>query len=118
MLAGRKTHPADLLNKWSFAVLAVGDSNLLLDRQTTTAKDCNKSGQVLDARLEELGASRFYRRGEADERTGMQEVEPWIEGLWSALAKAGETGGGEGGVDDGGADIDDVDVSKLTVSDS
>ena len=43
----RKTHAADLLKgKMRFTVLACGDSNLLLDRQTTTAKDCNKCGQV------------------------------------------------------------------------
>lgn len=41
----RKTHATDLLaGKMSFTVLACGDSNLLLDRQTTTAKDCNKCG--------------------------------------------------------------------------
>ncbi|KAJ1480068.1 flavoprotein-like protein [Baffinella frigidus] len=82
----RKTHPADhLAGKMSFSVLAVGDSNLLLDRQTTTAKDCNKVGQGLDVRLAEIGGTRFHPRGEADERTGLQEVEPWIEGLWPAL---------------------------------
>ena len=55
-------------------VLALGDSNLLLDRQTTTAKDCNKCGQLLDARMGDLGGTRFYPRGEADERTSLQEV--------------------------------------------
>ena len=83
----RKTHAADLLaGKLRFAVLALGDSNLLLDRQTTTAKDCNQVGQTLDARLAELGAERFCARGEADERTGLTEVEPWIASLWTALA--------------------------------
>jgi len=66
-------------------VLGVGDSNLLLDRQTTTAKDCNQVAQDLDARLEALGGRRFYELGLADERTGLKEVEPWIEGLWAAL---------------------------------
>ena len=88
----RKSHPFDLLaGKLRFAVLALGDSNLLLDRQTTAAKDCNRCGQVLDARLGELGAARFYERGEADERTGMLEVEPWITGLWPALRGSDET---------------------------
>ena len=82
----RKTHAADLLaGKLRFAVLALGDSNLLLDRQTTTAKDCNAAGQALDSRLKELGGSKIYARGEADERTGLKEVEPWIAGLWAAL---------------------------------
>jgi len=34
----RKTNAADMMAKVSYAVLALGDSNLLLDRQTTTAK--------------------------------------------------------------------------------
>ena len=59
----RKTHAADLLaGKLRFAVLALGDSNLLLDRQTTTAKDCNQVGQTLDARLAELGDARLELR--------------------------------------------------------
>mmetsp|Transcript_39591 Transcript_39591/g.95639 ORF Transcript_39591/g.95639 Transcript_39591/m.95639 type:complete len:169 (+) Transcript_39591:191-697(+) len=86
----RKTHPADLLsaskNKFSFTVLGVGDSNLLLDRQTTTAKDCNQVAQALDCRLEALGAKRHHPLGLADERTGLQEVEPWIESFWQSVA--------------------------------
>eukprot|EP00529_Nitzschia_sp_RCC80_P035997 CAMPEP_0113469374 /NCGR_PEP_ID=MMETSP0014_2-20120614/15865_1 /TAXON_ID=2857 /ORGANISM="Nitzschia sp." /LENGTH=169 /DNA_ID=CAMNT_0000361847 /DNA_START=85 /DNA_END=594 /DNA_ORIENTATION=- /assembly_acc=CAM_ASM_000159 len=85
----RKTHPADLLsvqnNKFSFTVLGVGDSNLLLDRQTTTAKDCNQVAQALDSRLEALGAKRHHPLGLADERTDLQEVEPWIESFWQSL---------------------------------
>jgi hypothetical protein len=91
------------------------------------------------ARLGQLGATRFYARGEvprtvgsfetfscrpryfkhqrtpneksgmqkiyvtalvygkADERTGMQEVEPWIGGLWPALLTASSNGGGAAG---------------------
>jgi len=48
-------------------------------------QDCNKCGQDLDARLAELGGKRVYSLGEADERTGLTEVEPWIAGLWEAL---------------------------------
>jgi sulfite reductase alpha subunit-like flavoprotein len=82
----RKTHPDTLLeNKFHFCVLGVGDSNLLLDRQTTTAKDCNQVAQELDQRLASLGGSRFYDIGMADERHGLQEVEPWIAGLWDKL---------------------------------
>ena len=82
----RKTHPESLLEgKFAFCVFGVGDSNLLLDRQTTTAKDCNQVAQQLDSRLEALSGKRFYELGLADERTGLQEVEPWIDGLWTAL---------------------------------
>jgi sulfite reductase alpha subunit-like flavoprotein len=78
----RRTHPADLLaDKVQFAVLGLGDSNLLLDRQHTAAKDCNQVAQALDGRLEALGGKRFCYRGEADERTGLTEIDPWIEAL-------------------------------------
>ncbi|GMH73382.1 hypothetical protein TrRE_jg3839 [Triparma retinervis] len=84
----RKTHPETMLaDKLKFAVLGLGDSNLLLDRQTTGAKDCNACGQLLDTRLEALGATRIYELGLTDERTGMEEVEPWIVGLWETLGK-------------------------------
>jgi sulfite reductase alpha subunit-like flavoprotein len=80
--------------KFQFAVLGLGDSNLLLDRQHTTAKDCNAVAQGLDGRLEQLGATRYYPRGEADERTGLTEgVEPWITGLVAVLLL--RRGGGE-----------------------
>ena len=66
-------------------MLGLGDSNLLLDRQTTTAKDCNRCAQELDARLEVLGAKRLFPLGIADERTGLPEVEPWIDQFWTIL---------------------------------
>jgi NADPH-ferrihemoprotein reductase len=82
----RKTHPETLLQeKFSFTVLGLGDSNLLLDRQTTTANDCNQVAKALDLRLEALGGSRHYALGLSDERTGLEEVEPWIDGLWASL---------------------------------
>ena len=72
-----------------FAVVAVGDTNLLLDRQTTTAKDCNRVGQQVDGQLAKLGASRMLARCEANEAVGLEEaVEPWLERLWPELKKA------------------------------
>ena len=83
----RKTHSEDLLKDQSFAVLGLGDSNLLLDRQTTGAKDCNQVAQQLDARLEALGGTRLCDLGLADERTGLTAVEPWIKDIfWKSLA--------------------------------
>ena len=89
----RNSHPTDLLSSsratpLAFTVLALGDSNLLMDRQTTTAKDCNQVAQKLDARLAELGATAFCARGEADDRTGNQEIAPWLERLQIAMAQA------------------------------
>jgi len=82
----RKTHPEDLLkNKFRFATFGLGDSNLLLDRQTTSAKDCNQVAQDLDARLLVLGGIKQHELGMADERTGLTEVEPWIQALWSSF---------------------------------
>jgi len=85
----RKTHPQDLLEgKFSFAVLGVGDSNLLLDRQTTTAQDCNQCAQDLHSRLLALGGKRVVELGLADERTGLTEVEPWIDSFWTSLMES------------------------------
>ena len=107
----RKAHPSTLLDgTLFFGVLGLGDSNLLLDRQTTTAKDCNQAGQKLDKRLGELGARRLCARGDADERTGFKEVDPWCEELWAQLVanndakpKAVSPSGGGSGSGSGGA---------------
>ena len=84
----RRTHADDLFNgRLLYAVLGLGDTNLLLDRQTTTAKDCNQVARRLDARLAALGATRFHDIGETDDRTGNQELDPWISACVAKLAK-------------------------------
>ena len=85
----RKTHPEDLLkhDHLSLAVLGLGDSNLLLDRQTTGAKDCNQAAEQLDARLASLGGNRLCPLGLSDERTGLTEVEPWIKTFWKSVSE-------------------------------
>jgi len=114
-LLKRKDLPEGLLRgKLSYAVLGLGDSNLLLDRQTTAAKDCNQAAQYLDGRLAELGAARLGSSslgsdsssrgrgggkggglyGEADERTGLSSaVEPWCAQLKAAIAPPGPATG-------------------------
>mmetsp|Transcript_39292 Transcript_39292/g.91705 ORF Transcript_39292/g.91705 Transcript_39292/m.91705 type:complete len:167 (-) Transcript_39292:162-662(-) len=83
----RKTHSQDILQgKFRFAILGLGDSNLLLDRQTTAAKDCNQVAQELDLRLSALGGKKQYEVGLADERTGLTEVEPWINNFWESFS--------------------------------
>jgi sulfite reductase alpha subunit-like flavoprotein len=90
----RRTHPAGVLaGKLLYAVLGLGDSNLLLDRQTTTAKDCNQVAQKLERRLSELGGTALCVRGEADDRTGSTEIEPWLATLKTALVAACGAGG-------------------------
>ena len=82
----RRTHASDLLDgRIRYAVLGLGDSNLLLDRQTTTAKDCNQVARRLDTRLASLGAMRCHPVGETDDRTGNTELEPWLDSLVGTL---------------------------------
>jgi NADPH-ferrihemoprotein reductase len=69
-----------------YTVLGLGNSNLLLDRQTTGPLDCNQVAIELDNCLHNLGGSRWYPLGLADERIGLDiYVEPWIDGFWEKL---------------------------------
>ena len=71
---------------FNFAVLGLGNSNLLLDRQTTGPSDCNQVAQDLDSCLNHLGGTRYIPLGLADERIGLEiDVEPWMVELWSRL---------------------------------
>ncbi|XP_077996857.1 methionine synthase reductase-like [Glandiceps talaboti] len=75
----KKTLPDDHLKHLKFTVLALGDSNY--------TNFCN-NGKNFDRRFEQLGATRFYPSGFADDGVGLEiVVEPWIEGLWAALRK-------------------------------
>jgi len=66
--------------EFQFAVMGLGDTNLLLDRQTTTAKDCNQAAQTLDNALAALGAHRLCEKGIANDAVGLEEgVAPWLE---------------------------------------
>jgi len=65
------------LSKVHFTVLGLGDTNY--------DHFCNM-GRVLDLKMAELGATRFYRLGKADDGVGLElEVEPWKKGLAPAL---------------------------------
>ncbi|XP_070546978.1 methionine synthase reductase-like [Ptychodera flava] len=75
----KKTLPRDHLKHLSYTVLGLGDSNY--------TSFC-KNGKNFDQRLEQLGATRFYPSGFADDGVGLEiVVEPWIEGLWDSLRK-------------------------------
>ena len=87
-LLNRRSHAAGCLARVRYCVLGLGDSNLLLDRQTTTAKDCNQVARSLNTRLGELGAVPFHAYGESDDRTGNQELQPWVDGLGKAIREA------------------------------
>lgn len=81
-----------LKGKMSFAVLGLGDTNLLLDRQTTTAKDCNQAAQTLDSALAALGGMRIVDRGEANDAVGLDEdVVPWAKQLFPKLAQVSKS---------------------------
>ena len=82
------TNQAMLAGKMSYAVLGLGDTNLLLDRQTTTAKDCNQAAQTLDSALAALGGARIVPRGEANDAVGLDEdVVPWSKLLFPKLSE-------------------------------
>ncbi|XP_011369713.2 methionine synthase reductase isoform X2 [Pteropus vampyrus] len=74
-----KTLPVDYFAHLRYGLLGLGDSEYTYF--------CN-GGKVIDRRLQELGARRFYDTGHADDCVGLElVVEPWIDGLWAALAK-------------------------------
>lgn len=75
----KKTLPGTHLENLRYALLALGDTNY--------TNFCN-NGKELDKRLLQLGARQFYETGYADDAVGLElTVEPWIEGLWSALRR-------------------------------
>jgi sulfite reductase alpha subunit-like flavoprotein len=81
------SHPGDMLSKLNFAVVGLGDSNLLQDRQTTTAKDCNHCGQIINKRLKDLGGTMMHELCMADERNELAEVDPWMTSFFKSLPK-------------------------------
>ena len=69
----RRSHPSDLLKGLEYCVLGLGDTNY--------DKFCYM-GEMIDKRMSELGAHRFYHLGKADDAVGLETVvEPWIDGL-------------------------------------
>lgn len=81
------SHPGDMLSKLNFTVIGLGDSNLLQDRQTTTAKDCNHCGQIMNKRLKDLGGTMIHELCMADERNELAEVDPWMTSFFKSLPK-------------------------------
>ncbi|XP_036616080.1 methionine synthase reductase isoform X2 [Trichosurus vulpecula] len=74
-----KTLPPDFFSHLRYGLLGLGDSEYTYF--------CN-GGKMVDKRLQELGAQRFYKTGHADDCVGLElVVEPWIDGLWTALNK-------------------------------
>ncbi|XP_027724720.1 methionine synthase reductase [Vombatus ursinus] len=74
-----KTLPPDFFCHLRYGLLGLGDSEYTYF--------CN-GGKIIDKRLQELGAQHFYKTGHADDCVGLElVVEPWIDGLWTALNK-------------------------------
>ncbi|KAJ1770813.1 hypothetical protein IW140_002498 [Coemansia sp. RSA 1813] len=98
-----------------YAILGLGDTNY--------SNFCN-TAQRLDKQLGEAGATAFYPTGLADDATGLEEVvEPWIEGLWPALAKElgssdSSAPAGDGNSADGSADSTADAMAKLNIDSS
>eukprot|EP01025_Chloroclados_australasicus_P048670 TRINITY_DN5522_c0_g1_i10.p1 TRINITY_DN5522_c0_g1~~TRINITY_DN5522_c0_g1_i10.p1 ORF type:complete len:758 (-),score=89.14 TRINITY_DN5522_c0_g1_i10:394-2667(-) len=79
-VAIRKKQEAGIFNGINFTCLGLGDSNYTKYQHVP---------RVFRNRFTELGASSFYKFGEADEVEGLEEqVEAWIDGLWPELKKA------------------------------
>ena len=75
----KKTHPSDYLSNVIYTILGLGDSNY--------SKFQFIPKQVDDI-LHKLGAKKFYKRGEADEASGLENiVEPWIDNLFPLITK-------------------------------
>lgn len=71
------------LSQLHFAVLGLGDTNY---------ENFCRTGKRIDAGLSKLGASRFLKRGDADDGVGLElVVEPWLKSLWATLAQIAET---------------------------
>ncbi|CDF32263.1 Methionine synthase reductase MTRR [Chondrus crispus] len=87
----RKKKDTEVLKQLRFTVLALGDTNY--------ENFCN-TGKRVDKGLAKLGATRFYKRGDADDGVGLElVVEPWLEGLWTALSNEVERNAKEGPVE-------------------
>ena len=85
----RATHTTETLRGVRYATLGLGDSNQMgamwRSSSWASAADCNQAGRQMDDWLAFLGGTRIVRRGEADERTDCEQVQPWIDGFLAAL---------------------------------
>ncbi|XP_021064330.1 methionine synthase reductase isoform X1 [Mus pahari] len=98
-----KTLPTDYFAHLQYGLLGLGDSEYTYF--------CN-GGKVIDKRLQELGAQRFYDTGHADDCVGLElVVEPWIDGLWAALTKHFKSFGGQEDMSDALPQASDAPVS-------
>ncbi|CAC9552084.1 methionine synthase reductase, mitochondrial precursor-like protein [Leishmania infantum JPCM5] len=75
---------AGTLHKLRYCLLALGDTNY---------NSFCAPGIFMDNKLRDMGAVCCYPRGEADDNVGLHlVVNPWLEGLWSALKQSGTEG--------------------------
>lgn len=70
---------ADMMSSVKFTVFGLGN---------TTYEHYNAIGRAIDRRMEELGATRVYRRGEGDDDSSLEEdFLNWKKDLWEPLCE-------------------------------
>ena len=88
----RKSNPSDLLRRFKYAVVGLGDSNHLATSHRSiswaSGRDCNQAGELFDRWCEQLGATRLVRRCESDARTDHDALGPWTAALWTTLKRS------------------------------
>jgi len=73
----------DLLKNVKFTVFGLGNK---------TYDHFNAVARLFDKRLEELGATRIYKRGEGDDDCSLEEdFNRWKNGFWQVIAPTGST---------------------------
>ena len=78
--------PTDYYSQVQFTVFGLGDSSY---------QHFNLTARRLWARMKQLGAVAFYRKGLGDEQHDFEyegELDPWMEGLWTEVGSRVETG--------------------------
>jgi len=74
-----ESHASDMLKGLKFTVFGLGNK---------TYEHYNEMGRIFDKRLEELGATRIFKKGEGDDDSSLEDdFSAWKKELWPELVK-------------------------------